>query len=140
MTATVVYTGDLHSEATHEASGKILETDAPKDNQGLGEAFSPTDLVATALASCMATIMGMAARTHGIALEGTRFEVTKIMLADPRRIGEIIVAVHYPEGLQMSDKETRLLENAARTCPVFYSLHPDLKKTISFHGGGTQDA
>lgn len=135
MTSTVVYKGDLRTEATHLQSGTVILTDAPTDNQGKGEAFSPTDLVATALASCMATIMGIVARNHGIQLEGTRFEVTKIMVSDPRRIGEIVVAVHYPENLILAEKEHAILKNAALTCPVFQSLHPDCKKTISFHGG-----
>lgn len=135
MTATVVYQGDLRTAATHLQSGTQILTDAPTDNHGKGEAFSPTDLVATALASCMATIMGIAAKTHGIALEGTRFEVTKKMVSDPRRIGEIVVAVHYPENLSLSPKEKTILEKAAMGCPVLESLHPDCKKTISFHGG-----
>lgn len=135
MTSTVVYKGELRTEATHLQSGAVILTDAPTDNHGRGEAFSPTDLVATALASCMATIMGLAAQTHGMEITGTRFEVTKIMAATPRRIGEIIVDIHYPIGLFLSEKEKGILEKAALTCPVFESLHPDCKKTVSFYGG-----
>ncbi len=135
MTSKVLYKGDLRTEATHLQSGTTIITDAPTDNHGKGEAFSPTDLVATALASCMATIMGIAAKTHGLAIEGTRFEVTKIMASEPRRIGGIVVDVYYPESLSLSEKEQAILKNAALTCPVFQSLHPDCKKTVSFHGG-----
>ncbi len=135
MTSTVVYQGSLRTEATHLQSGATILTDAPTDNHGKGEAFSPTDLVATALAACMATIMGIAAQTHGIALEGTRLEVTKKMVSDPRRIGEIVVDVRYPEGLILSEKEKTVLEKAALSCPVLESLHPDCRKTVLFHGG-----
>lgn len=135
MTSKVLYKGDLRTEATHLQSGTTIITDAPTDNHGKGEAFSPTDLVATALASCMATIMGIAAKTHGMTIEGTRFEVTKIMASDPRRIGEIVVDIYYPENVSLSEKELAILKNAALTCPVFQSLHPDCKKTVSFHGG-----
>ncbi len=133
MTSTVVYKGDLRTEATHLQSGTTILTDAPTDNQGKGEAFSPTDLVATALASCMATIMGIAARTHGIALEGTRFEVTKVMAAEPRRIAEIVVAVYFPETNAPDAKQRMILEKAALGCPVLHSLHPDCRKAITFH-------
>jgi uncharacterized OsmC-like protein len=133
MTSTVVYKGDLRTEATHLQSGTTILTDAPTDNKGKGEAFSPTDLVATALASCMATIMGIAARTHGIALEGTRFEVTKVMAAEPRRIAEIVVAVYFPETGIPDARQRMILEKAALGCPVLHSLHPDCRKTIHFH-------
>ncbi|RYD50956.1 MAG: OsmC family peroxiredoxin [Sphingobacteriales bacterium] len=133
MTSTVVYKGDLRTEATHLQSGATIFTDAPIDNEGKGEAFSPTDLVATALASCMATIMGIAARTHEIALEGTRFEVTKVMAADPRRIAEIGVDIYFPETLSLDAKQRMILEKAAMGCPVLHSLHPDCRKTITFH-------
>lgn len=132
MTSKVVYTGSLRTEATHLASGSIIETDAPVDNQGRGERFSPTDLVATALASCMTTIMGIAARTHNINIDGTSCEVTKIMVANPRRIGEIVVSIHFPTTEQYDDKQKKILEHAALTCPVIESLHPDCKKTVSF--------
>jgi putative redox protein len=128
----VIYSGELRTTATHLRSGTIVETDAPVDNNGKGERFSPSDLVATALASCMCTIMGIAARTHGINIDGTECEVEKIMVADPRRIGEIKVNVHFPKNQSYTDKEQKILEHAALTCPVFESLHPDCKKTVLF--------
>ena len=134
MTSQVLYTSALRTQATHLQSGSIIETDAPKDNQGKGERFSPTDLVATALGSCMATIMGIAARTHDIDIEGVKIDIEKIMIADPqRRIGEIKAFFHFPADKQYNDKERKILEQAARTCPVFLSLHPDTKKTIDFN-------
>lgn len=132
MTSAVIYKGDLRTEATHLRSGTVIETDAPVDNQGKGERFSPTDLVATALASCMCTLMGIAARTHGINIDGTHCEVEKIMAANPRRIGEIKINLHFPESQTYTDKDKKILEHAAMTCPVFESLHPDMKKTVSF--------
>lgn len=132
MTSKVVYNGELRTTATHLSSGTIIETDAPVDNQGKGERFSPTDLVATALASCMFTIMGIAARTHGMDIKGMSCEVEKIMTASPRRIGEVKINISFPAGIQYSDKEQKILEHAALTCPVFLSLHDDVKKTISF--------
>ncbi len=132
MTSKVIYTGELRTQATHLRSGSVVETDAPLDNNGKGERFSPTDLVATALASCMCTIMGIAARTHGMDIEGTECEIEKIMVADPRRIGEIKVNIHFPKTQSYTDKEKKILEHAALTCPVFESLHPDCKKTVLF--------
>lgn len=132
MTSTVVYKGDLRTEATHLLSNTVIETDAPLDNNGKGARFSPTDLVATALASCMCTLMGIAARTHGINIDGTHCEVEKIMVPNPRRIGEVKINLHFPKDQSYSEKEIKILELAAMTCPVFESLHPDLKKTISF--------
>lgn len=132
MTSTVVYQGDLRTIATHLQSGSVIETDAPTDNNGKGERFSPTDLVATALASCMLTIMGIAARNHGFNVEGTKCSVTKIMAADPRRIGEIIVQMEFPKENEYDSKTQAIIERAALTCPVFESLHPELKKTIEF--------
>ena len=134
MTSEVIYQGTLRTHCTHQQSGTVIETDAPTDNQGLGERFSPTDLVATALASCMLTIMGIAARTHGISIEGTRTEVEKIMVADPmRRIGEIRIELFFPPEILYEAKEKQILEKAALTCPVYLSLHPNVKKEIHFH-------
>lgn len=134
MTSEILYTTDLRTVATHLQSGTKIETDAPKDNQGMGERFSPTDLVATALGSCMLTIMGITARTHQIDIEGTRVEIEKIMIADPqRRIGEIKVWMSFPVEKKYSDKEKKILEHAAMTCPVFLSLHPDTRKTVQFN-------
>lgn len=123
------YTGNLRTIATHVQSGNELITDAPLDNQGRGEAFSPTDLLATALGSCMMTIMGIAARTHGFNLDGTSFKTTKIMASNPRRVGEVIIEFTFP-GNHFSEKEKKLIEHASKTCPVALSLHPDVKQTI----------
>lgn len=132
MTSKVIYEGALRTSATHIKSGSTVETDAPADNKGKGERFSPTDLVATALASCMCTIMGIAADTHEIDIDGTTCEVEKIMTESPRRIGEIKVNVLFPKGKNYTDKQKKILEHAALTCPVYLSLHPDCKKTVEF--------
>ncbi|WP_028297787.1 OsmC family protein [Olivibacter sitiensis] len=132
-TIETVYLGELRTSAKHVQSGKELITDAPVDNQGKGEAFSPTDLLSAALTSCMLTIMGIAARTHGIALEGTRVETTKIMQANPRKVAEIVVDFHFPASLQLEEKQRKLLSKAAETCPVYLSLDPAIKKTIHYN-------
>lgn len=130
MTSTVTYLGNLRTSATHLASGSTFITDAPVDNQGKGEAFSPTDTVATALASCLMTIMGIKAQDLNIDLTGTRAEVTKVMGTNPRRIVEIQITITF---IQRFDTKTQtLLERAARTCPVAYSLHPDLNQQLQF--------
>ncbi len=132
ITSTVKYPGELRTEATHVKSGTTIITDAPTDNHGKGEAFSPTDLVATALASCMISIMGIVSMKEGITkADGATAEVTKIMYADPRRIGEIHVTVTMPK-LNYSEKEKKMYEHAAFTCPVAKSLHPDIKQEIKF--------
>jgi len=133
-TAEVLYTGDLRTQTTHVRSGQTFITDAPVDNQGKGEAFSPTDLAATSLACCMITTMGIAAKTHGINMIGTRAEVLKIMASDPRRIASIEVDIYMPD-LAFSNKEKVILEKAANACPVNRSLHPVLKKVLPFHWG-----
>ena len=130
MTAKVTYLGSLRTEAEHLQSGTKIITDAPVDNHGKGESFSPTDTVATALATCMLTIMGIKAEAMGISIEGTTAEVTKTMAAEPRRISKIEVELSLPK--KYEDKEMKNLENAAKTCPVFYSLHPDIEKDIRF--------
>lgn len=130
MTSTVVYQGELRTVATHLQSGTTIETDAPIDNQGRGERFSPSDLVATALASCMLTIIGIAARTHGFTIDGTACSVEKIMAANPRRIGEIKIRMVFPEGQQYDERTKSIIEKAALTCPVIESLHPDCRKTL----------
>lgn len=129
-TITTQYIGNLRSLNTHTGSGAELITDAPKDNKGMGASFSPTDLLATSLGTCMLTIMGIAAREHEMNIENTRMEITKIMAADPRRVAEIQVVFHLPSAL--NGKERTILERSAHTCPVALSLHPDLKKTINF--------
>ena len=133
MTSTVIYEGELRTVARHLASGTTIETDAPVDNQGKGEKFSPTDLVATALGSCMLTIMGQKARDLQIDLAGAKIEVQKIMKADPRRIGGIQLGFHFPATLLLSEKNRVILERAANTCPVKYSLHPDLLVEVVYN-------
>lgn len=128
----ITYTGGLRTEAMHVKSGVKIITDAPTDNMGKGESFSPTDLATTALASCMLTIMGISANSHGFSIDGTRAEVTKIMDSNPRRIGEIIVKLYFLEN-NYSDKEKKLIEHISRTCPVALSLHPDVKQTVEIH-------
>jgi len=124
-----VYQGELRTKATHLLSGTELITDAPLDNKGLGLSFSPTDLVATALGSCMMTIMGIAAKEHGFELDGTEIKITKIMASNPRRIGEIVVELTFPK-IEYTAKQKKFIEVAAKTCPVALSLHPELKQTV----------
>jgi putative redox protein len=133
MTSQIIYKGALRTEATHLQSGTAIETDAPLDNQGKGERFSPTDLLATSLGNCMITIMGIKARDMNIDLTGTTLDITKIMKAEPRRVGGIKVVLNFPAHLQLSDKEKTILQNAGLTCPVAKSLHPDLEQDISFN-------
>ena len=130
-TVEAIYTGDLRTAATHLQSGTVINMDAPLDNHGKGEGFSPTDLVATALGGCMATIMGISAQTHGFDIEGTRLEITKVMANDPRRIAEIRVEFFFPR--DYDTKVKRIIELAAKQCPVGYSLHPDLIQSIFYH-------
>lgn len=126
------YEGDLHCNLTHGPSGAVTATDAPKDNHGKGEAFSPTDLVASGLGACMMTIMGILAKRHGFALEGAEVEVIKEMIQEPvRRIGKLTVTFKMPKGIPA--KERPVLERAALTCPVHQSLHPDIQVPVSFN-------
>jgi len=131
-TIETTYPGDLRTHATHVRSGKTLITDAPPDNKGKGEAFSPTDLLATSLGSCAMTIIGIAAQTHGFNVDGTGIRITKIMADNPRRIGEVIVEFDFPKN-NYSGKEKAIIENAARTCPVAKSLNSELKQTLIFN-------
>lgn len=134
MTSKVVYLGNLRTENTHVKSGVSLLTDAPVDNKGKGASFSPSDTVATGLASCMLTIMGIKAKSMDLAIENTYAEVTKTMASEPRRVSKIEVNLYFPEAY---DQKTRkILENAAKTCPVAQSLHPDLEQVISFNYKG----
>lgn len=134
MTAQIIYLGDLRTQATHLQSHSMIETDAPKDNHGKGERFSPTDLVATALGSCMLSIMGIAANTHSMDIVETSIDIEKIMVADPlRRIGEIKVDIHFPSTKTYTDKEKKILERAALTCPVYLSLNENVQKTVTFN-------
>ncbi|MCW3104626.1 MAG: OsmC family protein [Bacteroidetes bacterium] len=131
-TSKIIYRGELRTEATHLRSGQTIITDAPPDNKGKGEAFSPTDLLATSLGNCMLTIMGIAAGNHGLNIDGAEAEITKIMAAEPRRVGEIIVELKMPAN-NYSDKEKKLLEHSAHTCPVAKSLSAGLKQTVIFN-------
>ena len=125
------YEGELRCAATHGPSGQTLQTDAPVDNHGRGESFSPTDLVATALGSCMATIMGIVAGRHQLDLRGMEIEVAKVMSADtPRRIAKLETTIKVP--LPPDHPQRTLLENAALTCPVHKSLHPEIEKPVDF--------
>ena len=133
MTSTVVYEGNLRTVCTHVKSGSVIETDAPLDNQGLAERFSPTDMVATALGTCMLTIMGIKAREMNVDIKGIKIEVEKIMKADPRRIGGINLTFHFPDTLQVEEKQKTILERAAHTCPVMYSIHPDIEVNVTFN-------
>jgi uncharacterized OsmC-like protein len=127
------YLGELRTQAEHLQSHTQIVTDAPTDNQGKGEAFSPTDLLAAALGSCMMTIMGIYAQREDIDLRGTTFEITKIMASNPRRVSEVVIHFQFPTELQnLSEKHKSALQNAALNCPVAQSLHPDLKQIISF--------
>jgi uncharacterized OsmC-like protein len=130
-TSKVVYTGDLRTVSTHLASGSEIISDAPIDNNGKGAAFSPTDTVANGLASCMFTMMGIKARDLEINLNGASATVTKIMEAEPRRISEIHVV--FDMGIKTDTKTKTILERTALTCPVQYSLHPDIKKEVVFN-------
>ncbi|WP_282161149.1 OsmC family protein [Ulvibacterium marinum] len=131
MTSKVIYSGELRTECEHVRSGNTFITDAPLDNNGKGEAFSPTDTVATALASCMLTVMGIKANGLEVDLTDSSAEITKHMASDPRRISKIEVKLSLPA--HVSGKNRKILENTARTCPVLYSLHADIKKEIDFH-------
>jgi putative redox protein len=134
MTSTVVYTGELRTYCTHLQSSSTFETDAPVDNNGKGERFSPTDLLATSLASCMLTVMGIKARSMGFDLDGIKVEIQKNMKADPRRVGGIDLTFHIPDHLKtLNEKEIAILKNTAITCPVQKSLHPDIEVNIAWN-------
>ena len=126
----IVYKDNLRTEAVHLSSGEAIITDAPLDNKGKGEAFSPTDLVAAALGSCMITIMGIAAQKHNIDISGTSASVKKIMGSNPRKIDEVVIGISMSNHLNENDRKR--LERAALACPVHKSLHPDIIKTINF--------
>ena len=130
-TVTAKYLGDLRVECTHVASGTKLVSDAPVDNNGKGEAFSPTDLCVTALASCAMTIIGIYGKMHNVDVVGTEIEVAKTMSANPRRIGKIEVTFIMPDR-EYTDKQKTMIERAAHTCPVHLSLHPDVEQVFTF--------
>ena len=133
MTSTVVYNGSLRTTCTHVKSNSSFETDAPTDNHGKGERFSPTDLMATSLATCMLTVMGIKARTMGFDLDDMRIDVLKIMKSDPRRVGGIELTVHIPPALHDVDERTKtILKLTGDTCPVMKSIHPDIEVKIDW--------
>ena len=133
MTSSVVYTGDLRTTCTHLRSHSSFETDAPIDNNGKGERFSPTDLMATSLATCMITVMGIKARTMGFDLNDVKIDVLKIMKADPRRVGGIELIFHIPDALKDIDEKTKaILRNTGETCPVMKSIHPDIEVKVDW--------
>ena len=133
MTSTVLYTGELRTYCTHLQSSSSLETDAPVDNNGKGERFSPTDLLATSLATCMVTVMGIKARTMGIDLKDVKIDVKKNMKPDPRRVGSIDLTYHIPDHLgSLPEKEIAILKHTALTCPVQKSIHPDIEVNIDW--------
>ena len=131
----LTYEGDLHCHAVHGPSGSTLATDAPVDNNGRGEAFSPTDLVATALGACMATVIGIVARRKEIAVEGMKINVRKFMSTDaPRRISRLELDIDVP--IAASHPDAKLLESAARGCPVHHSIHPDIDVVMNWRWSG----
>jgi putative redox protein len=128
-TARTIYKGDLRTEITHVRSGSIITTDAPVDNKGKGENFSPTDMVAAALGSCIFTIMGIAAREHSFSIDGCTCKITKIMTDNPRKISEIKIDFDFTEG-SYTDKQKKILEYCVRTCPVALSLHESVSQNV----------
>lgn len=131
-TAEIIYKRELRTNAVHLRSGQQIITDAPIDNNGKGEAFSPTDLLATSLGCCMLTVMGIVAKRHNIDMDGTRVDILKVMGDNPRRVTEVQVEMHFPKNAY-SDTDKQLLEHTALTCPVAKSLHPDIKQKTRFH-------
>jgi len=132
MTAVITYKGDLRCECTHLQSGTIIQTDAPTDNRGKGERFSPTDTVCVALGTCIITTMGIRANDMNVELKETQLEVTKHMLSEPRRIGKIDIVLNIPP-ITIEEKDKKVLEMIGNNCPVAKSLHPDLEVSIQFN-------
>jgi len=133
MTSTVIYSKALRTLCTHTKSSSQFETDAPTDNNGKGERFSPTDLLATSLAACMLTVMGIKARSMGFDLEDLGVDVEKVMKTEPRRVGGINLTVHIPEQLEGADQKSKdILKQTGLTCPVMKSIHPDIEVTIDW--------
>ena len=133
MTASIVYKGHLRCECTHLQSGTVIETDAPTDNRGKGERFSPTDTLCVALATCVVTTMALKATDMQLELSGTSIAVTKHMLSEPRRIGKIDVILHIPVAASATEKDKVILQRVGDNCPVAKSLHPDLEVNIEYH-------
>jgi uncharacterized OsmC-like protein len=132
MTASILYEGHLRCTCTHLQSGSIIETDAPTDNKGKGERFSPTDMLCVSLATCIITTMGIKADSMDIDISGTKVDVTKHMISDPRRIGKIEIALHSPNR-GLGEKEKNLMELVGESCPVKKSLHPDMDISIIYN-------
>ena len=132
MTANIIYKGTLRCEATHIQSGSMIETDAPTDNRGKGERFSPTDLLCVSLATCIATTMGIKANDMNIDLTSTAVDVTKHMLPDPRRVAKIEINLSMPAALQLDEKDKLVLERVGNNCPVAKSLHPEMEVIINY--------
>ena len=133
MTASIIYKGDLRCECIHLQSGTLIETDAPTDNRGKGERFSPTDTLCVALATCIVTTMALKAYDMNINLAGTNIDVTKHMIADPRRIGKIDIVLHFDSILHLEEKDKTILKRVGDNCPVAKSLHPDLEVDITYN-------
>jgi len=133
MTANIIYKGTLRCEAKHVQSGSVIETDAPTDNRGKGERFSPTDLLCVSLATCIATTMGIKADDMKIDLTDTTVEVTKHIFPDPRRVAKIEIKLTMPSTLQLDEKDKTILERVGNNCPVTKSLHPDLEVIIEYN-------
>jgi len=133
MTASIIYKGTLRCQATHLQSGSIIETDAPTDNRGKGERFSPTDLLCVSLATCIVTTMGIKAGDTGIDLTNTSIEVTKHMLSEPRRVGKIDIKLIFEKMLALDEKDRTILERTGNNCPVTKSLHPDIEVNIEYN-------
>jgi len=131
-TIEISYKGNLRTECKHVSSGEIILTDAPVDNKGKGEYFSPTDLLATSLATCILTIIGISADAYGFDIDNTKATVKKVMGTNPRRIAEINIEINFPNN-NYSDKEKEIIKHAADNCPVAKSLHPEIKKNIIFN-------
>jgi putative redox protein len=133
-TSKIHYLGGLSTEATHLKSGKVIDTDAPVDNNGKGEAFSPTDLTATSLGACAMTVMSIAAEKAGHEFKGSEVSVTKVMSSEaPRRISKVVVEFQMQSSPALSDEEKARYERVGRTCPVALSLHPDIEQDLIFH-------
>jgi len=132
MTASIIYHGDLRCQATHLQSGTMIESDAPTDNRGKGEKFSPTDLLCVSLGTCIITTIALKARELSLEVKDTIIEVTKHMLNDPRRVGQVDVIVKFPQSLSIEEKDKIVLERTGNNCPVAKSIHPDIKANITY--------
>jgi len=132
MTASIIYQGDLRCSATHLQSGTVIQTDAPIDNRGKGEKFSPTDTLCVSLATCIITTLALKASDMDVELKDTKIDVTKYMLKDPRRVGQVDITIHFPE-LQLDESQKSTLEITGNNCPVAKSLNPELRLNIQYN-------